>query len=615
MKRTFAFIVVSIAVPAFAQSNSPSPQQQPPRAGETIVVTASQVPESAESTPAAVTVITRQDIDRRAARDVADVLREVPGLTLARSGSPGKQTSLFSRGAASTQTLVLWNGITLNNPYFSGYDWGRFSTAGVEQIEIVRGPYSALYGSEAMGGVVNVLTIPRTSGVHGDFEAGGNGLRNGAVSAAVAGQTLQASAAYERRRDDGFAANDDFSQNSGDVFVRWSPFAALSLGVAARHTSFDVGIPFNTNASGTQLVPSLERRQSGTETQFGVPATVTLGRFITDVTFSQNRRRDDFADPHDPFTTSTSTDARTRRARVTTRVATFAGTIVAGGEEARDTVSDVTNFGPNFVGRRRTARSLFAEDRWSHPIGPESSFELSAGVRRDRFSTFGAQTSPRVAAAFIAGASKVRAAWGRGFRAPSLGELYYPFFGNENLSAESNRSYEVGYDRASGENGLLSLTYFNARYRNLITFDPVTFVSANIGRVRSDGIEAGYQQHAGNAYTAVSYTWLHRNEDEATGQRLARRPKHSGSLTLGWRSGAADTTVTLLRTGAREDAMPVVPFGRITNAGYTTIDANVQYRMSRVTPFVKVENLRNARYDEVAGYAGPRRRVIVGLRF
>ena len=116
---------------------------------EEIIVTASQLPETVESTPAAVTVVTREDIDRHAARDLADVLREVPGLAISRSGSLGKATSLFTRGAASTQTLVMWNGIPINNPYFAGYDWGRFSTAGVEQVEVVRGPFSALYGSEA----------------------------------------------------------------------------------------------------------------------------------------------------------------------------------------------------------------------------------------------------------------------------------------------------------------------------------------------------------------------------------------------------------------------------------------------------------------------------------
>jgi vitamin B12 transporter len=603
--RTFlAFFL--FAVPLFAQQ----------KITDTIVVTASELPETVESTPASVTVIGKDDIDKRAARDVADVLREVPGLFLARSGSPGKQISLFTRGAASTQTLVLWNGIEINNPYFSGYDWGRFSTAGVEQIEVVRGPYSALYGSEAMAGVINVLTTPRASGWRADLESGAHGLRNASLGGAVAGATLQASAAYEHREDDGFAPNDDFRENSANALVRWSPSQSFSLGALVRHTTFDLGIPFNTNAAGDAFVPSPQRRQDGSETQVGIPVTLTFGRVSWEASVSSAKRDENFHDPDDPFgLTTTNTESTTRRARLLARAKTAIGTLVAGGEYERAKVDDVTNFGPNFVDQHRNDKSLLIEDRYARDLSNGTHLELSAGARHDDFDQFGSQTSPRVAAAFVTGGTKWRAAYGRGFRAPSLGELYYPFFGNANLKAERNRSYEVGLDHAIGRDGVLSATYFNSRDRELITFDPVTFVSENIGRVKSDGVELGLVEHLNAAlYTAVSYTYLHRNEDEATGERLLRRPKHSGSIFVGYRVGAFDTNVVVQRSGAREDLLPVVPFSRIVNPGYTTIDVNVQHHGEHVTPFVKVENLRDARYEEVRGYAAPRRRVIFGLR-
>jgi vitamin B12 transporter len=130
-----------------------------------IIVTASALPEEVEATPAAATVVTCEEIEARAARDVADVLREVPGLVVSRTGSQGRATSLFTRGSNSNHTLVLWNGIEITNPYFADYDWGRFSTIGVEQVEVVRGPYSALYGSDAVAGVVNVLTTSHHFGL------------------------------------------------------------------------------------------------------------------------------------------------------------------------------------------------------------------------------------------------------------------------------------------------------------------------------------------------------------------------------------------------------------------------------------------------------------------
>ena len=522
---------------------------------------------------------------------------------------------MFTRGAASTQTLVLWNGIEINNPYFSGYDWGRFSTAGVDRIEIVRGPFSALYGSEAMAGVVNVFTTPRKSALHIDIQRGGEGLQNAMIDGAWVGATSLLSGTYEHRKDDGFDPNDDFSQNTASALAKWMPSQAFSVGIAARHTTYDEGIPFNTNADATALVPSLSRRQDGHETQVSIPIAFTLGRFVNELTFSDSRRRDDFEDPSDPFITASTTDSKTRRAHLTTRFATPIGTLVAGGEYERAVVNDVTNFGPNFEDARRTSRSFFIEDRYSHELGAASRLELSVGARYDKFDVFGSQTSPRAAIAIVAGNDKFRAAYGHGFRAPSLGELYYPFFGNPDLTAERSRSYEIGYDHTLGNDGLFSATYFNSRYKQLITFDPTTFVSENIGRVRSDGAELGLQQRTtANTYAAISYTYLRRNEDEATHEPLLRRPKHSGSLVLGYRSGAIDTNIVVLRSGSRLDTQPIAPFGHVTNAGYTTVDVNLQYRSGKWVPYVKVENATDRKYEEVLGFRSPQRRAIVGLR-
>lgn len=614
MKRALFFILLAVAVPAFSQFTQPS---QPATISDQILVTASDLPESLLSTPASATVLTRSDLERRATLDLADALREVPGLSLARSGSAGKATSLFTRGAASTETLVLFNGIEINNPYFSGYDWGRFSTVGVEQVEVVRGPFSALYGSDAMAGVINVITEPRSSASRADVQIGEKGLRSGALDLSHAGATYRSNLSLERRQDDGFHPNDDFRQNSAHAGWTWTPSASFSLGLNGRHTSYDLGIPFNTNADATALVASPDRRQNGRESQFAVPVTFALVGLTNDLSISESRHGDDFNDPQDPFLTSTTTDSRVRRGRFSTRSGqTFAGTFVAGAEIERAKVSDATNYGPNFTDQHRNGRALFFEDRYSHPFSDATRIELSLGVRHDRYDTFGSQTSPRVAAAFILGSHKIRAAYGRGFRAPSLGELYYPFFGNAALKAEHNRSFELGYDAVFGRNGLLSLTYFNSRARDLITFDPTTFVSENLGRVRSDGLELGLQHSLGaGSYTAISYTYLHRNEDEATGQRLLRRPKNSGSISTGYRSGSFDTSVTLRRSGAREDLLPIAPFTRVANSAFTTIDWNVQMRGQHVTPYVKVENVRNKQYEEVRGYASPGRRVILGLRF
>jgi len=579
---------------------------------EEIVVTASALPEKVDDTPAAVTVITREEIDSRAARDVAEVLREVPGIHMSRTGSPGRATSLFTRGSNSNHTLVLWNGIEITNPYFSGYDWGRFSTVGVEQVEVVRGPYSALYGSDAVAGVVNVLTTSKRNGFRALAEGGDHGLRNGSVSGTYAGTTANVSASFESREDDGFAFNDDFSQNSAGAAVHWNATPTFFAGLSARHTTYDLGIPMNLNAIGDAIVPSPNRRQDGSERQLALPFGQTLGSFSYDVTLAESRRDDTFADPDDGFgLVRTSTESTTRRARLTTRTNTSFGTIVAGGEYEHAEVDDVTNFGPNFTGGERTERSLFVEDRLTRQLGTASRLELSAGLRWDDYETFGSELSPRVALAWIAGSNKVRAAFGEAFRAPAVGELYFPFAGNPELEAERSRSFEVGYDHGSG----LSATLFHSDYDDLIVFDSATFIFQNVGAATARGLELALQRDVTrDVRAALSYTYTD-TEEEGADRPLLRRPQHSGSLFVGYRTGIVDTNLVVLYTGERADVLPVAPFSRANNESYTTFDANVQLDLGRFTPYLRVENITDVEYEEVLGYPSAARRVAVGVRF
>lgn len=608
MKHVLAVVptLFLIAVSAVAQSQTPA-------VSEEIVVTASALPERVDETPATVTVITHEDIETRIARDVSDLLREVPGVTVARIGSAGHQTSIFTRGANAAHTLVMWNGIAINTPFFGGYDWGQFSTSGIEQIEIVRGPYSALYGSDAMAGVVNIRTVPTRSGFQASVEGGGHGLLNAQVAGAHVNGGLTLSGAFESRRDDGFAENDDFDQQSANVALRWMNAAQFSIGLTARYTTYDLGVPTNLNFALDQLVPSLQRRQDGNERQIAIPIEQTLGGMQFELLLAENQREDTLDDPGDPFGPFfQNTDSRTRRARLTVRTKTSLGTIVAGAEGADTTVDDVTNFGPNFLDKERQERSLFVEDRYSRTVGT-SRLELSAGVRYDDYDEFGNETSPRLAAAWISGLNKFHAAYGEAFRAPSVGELYSPFGGNTDLRAERSRSIEAGVSHSFARGGAASLTLFQDKYRDLIT--NAGFTLANVGRARSRGVEVAAQGPVtANVDAGITYTYLD-SEQLDSGLDLLRRPRHSGSAFVSVRHGISELNVVLLRTGQRADILPILPFTRTTSESHTTIDANVQFDLGRFTPYVKLENLTDVEYEEVRGYVSPSRRAVVGVRF
>jgi vitamin B12 transporter len=598
-------------------AEDPSPEVTPESLegsySERLVVTASAIEESLATAPAAAEVITREDIEARHASFVADLLREVPGLQISASGSPGKAASLFTRGANSTQTLVLLDGVELNNPYFSGFNWGSFPTTGVERVEIVRGPYSALYGSDAMAGVVNVRTDAKWTGLLLNAAAGENGLLDGQLEGAWSSGSWRFAGAVSHRDDDGFADNDDFSQNVGTTSARWAS-GGMSLALRARFEEYDLGIPQNTNAAGDALVPSPNRRQDGHSFQLTLPFAHDLGRFAYEMTLSRMESEDNFEDPDDPYGFNFSeTDSETARAHLLTTTRTQFGTLLAGGELERAEVDDVTSYGVNLDDSTRDSTSLFAEWRSGHDFGA-SRLEVSAGVRADDFDTFGSETSPRLALALVGSRYKFRAAWGEGFRAPSIGELYFPFFGNEELDPERSTSWEVGTDIGLGR-GTLSVTWFDNDFDNLIVFDNATSRFGNTGAATTSGLETGFRAPLGRGFSAnVSYTWLD-TEQKQTGEALLRRPEHSGSAGLWWAAGRVSTGLVVTYGGDRDDVRPVFPFDRLVNEAYTVGKLSAEWDLGAFRPYVAVENVWDEEYEEVAGFASPGRRALIGVRY
>ena len=602
MKQFLSFFLFLFTTTAFAQLPTE------------IIVTASALPEQVDETPAAATVVTKSDIEKREARDVTDVLREVPGLTVSRTGSPGKATSLFVRGGSSKQALVLWNGVEMNNAYHSAYNFGQLSTAGVEKVEIVRGPFSALYGSDAVSGVINVLTTPSGDAAAADLEAGEHGLMNAMGHGSLARDRWSAHATLERREDDGFAPNDDFSSTSLLGGLHFDPRSNVSLGLLARYSSYDLGIPRNVNGLGTAFVPTLRRREEGWESQVAIPLQITAGSMTYSLRLTENHRSDDYADPDGAFgPEEASTEAVTRAATASVRATTSLGTISLGGEYENANVDHTDTFGLNVDSRDRDSRSFFVEDRVSMAMKSGASFEIAAGLRHDHFDTFGSELSPRLAAAWVRNGHKVRAAYGQGFRAPAIGELYSPFFGFEGLNPERSRSFEVGYDRYF-TSGSFTASFFDSDYDDLIFYDLVAGHYGNINAATSRGIELGATHRTGALTASMSYTYLD-TEDESTGERLLRRPRHSGSLALGYDFASLTAMLVLQHAGSRADITDLFPYGTVTNDARTTVDVTLRWVAGAFVPYVKVENLTDERYEEVFGYPSAPRRFVGGVRY
>ena len=607
MKHLITAVLLFSPLSAFSQTVAISDE---------IVVTAAAVTETVETTPAAVTVITRDQIEDREARDIADLLREVPGVIVSRTGSGGKVASTFIRGGSTKQALILWNGVELNNAYFSAYNFGQLATVGVERVEVVRGPFSALYGADAVSGVINVLSAPQVSGFTADFEGGEHGLRNGAFAGAFASDLVTLHASVENRRDDGFEANDHFSSDSAAAGIEYRPIRGLALGLLARRSEYDLGIPRNANGDFTAFIPTPNRGEEGTESQISIPIRYEARGFRYELRLAENRRDDRFDDPDAPFGAefaSTEAQARTGRATIQSPL-TRAGTITVGAEVERARAGHADSYGLNVDTRERNSESLFVEDRLSLRSGTSGSIEVTAGVRYDKFDSFGSELSPRVAAAWVRGASKWRVAYGEGFRAPAIGELYIPFFGNPDLDAERSRSIEAGFDHFLSGESMFSLTAFDSEYEQLISYDVAISRFGNIESASARGFELGFTGRVLALSTSVGYTWLDARDD-ATGDRLLRRPEHSGSIALGYDADRISTQLVVIHSGARADITDLLPFGRVSNRAYTTADVTLGYDLGPVRPYLKIENALDEQYEEVFGYASARRRLIAGVRY
>lgn len=590
---SFFVLGVSLSLPLGAQQ---------PTFSETVVVTASGEEESLDATAAAVTVLDQEEITRSREASLAALLRRSSGVTVLRSGLDGGVTSLFSRGTNSTHTLLLFEGIRLNDPYFGGYDWSLPLTAGVGRLELVRGPYSALYGADALGGVVQ-LFAPQGSGSSWQvFGEAGSGRWQRYQAGVTLGTAKWDMAVHGvERRGTGELVNDDFWGKAFTFSAGVRPGEGSRLGVLVRASRSRTEIPF----SGAQATP--HRVTAAEETLLGLPWRFQLSPTLqVEGHLARVEGNLSFRDPDDPWGyTAADTTKESWQGRVALRARFGRHRVQLGGEWRQDEVTAGSSLGPALTEKKQTIRSLFLQDRLS--LGKSS--ELTAGLRWDRAGVW-EELSPRVTWSVPLASGRVWVAIGKGFRAPSLGELYYPYSGNPSLQPERSRSVEVGASQTLGP-WLLQLVPFANRITNLVDFDYTTWRFNNIAESRQKGVELSAERR--QQHRLVRLAGMYLEAEDGAGRRLLRRPQWSGSFTLGetWPWGTGE--LSLLYVGRRPDLDPVT-FARVEQGGFFTANLAAQLAISDLfSVTVRVENLADRAYQEVRGYPAPGRRVFVGL--
>jgi TonB-dependent vitamin B12 receptor len=601
-------VLVLSVLPAAAQTAVPP---YPAAFADNITVTATGIATQAFEVPVPTTVISKKEMDDSQSENVAELLKRVPGLTVMRSGDEGKVASVFTRGTESDQTLVLFDGVRLNSPYVGGYDLGLLATSGLERVEVARGPYSALWGADAIGGVVNVIPRVGLGGFSATLfgEGGETGWQRYQGDITLGGKRFGLYLSGLHREGDGELDNSDFETDQQLLDVGWSWSDGSRLAVVAQNLETETGIPFVTPGQ-----PTPDRRQFSDERLVAVPIRWAIGKVWTlELTLSEVTREFRFSDPDDPFgLTDSRTDADTRQARFSSHHALAKHTFTWGGEWREDEVTDVSTLGTNLDGRSADVTSGFVQDVWR----AGDKVRLILGVRWDDTEDWGSETSPRAHFGWMLSDSiEMRFGYGQAFRQPSLGELYFPLSGNPDLRPETSESYEIGFVTTQ-RNGAdrWQLNVFSTDLEDLIQFDFVDYTNRNITSAEILGVELALESALTSDFTQLlQVTWL--DTEDATGESLLRRPEWSGAYTLTgsfWNRVRGDLTVMYL--GSRWDVDPTT-FERVEVGGFATVDLALAWQVLDVLELtVRAVNLLDRDYQAVRGYPAPSRRFMGGFR-
>ena len=629
-------LVSCCAIGAVAQDTDAQASRREP----VIVVTANRTAQPIDRVGQSITVLDSAEIERRQTQSVADVLRTVPGVSIARNGGIGTSTSVLIRSAESDQTVALVDGIKLNDPSSpgGGFNFGNLLIGNIERIEVLRGPSSVLWGSQAIGGVINMITRQPTEELAVNLR-GEYGYRDtGQIVGNVSGKAgpLSASLGGGYFRTDGISA---FSEARGgtehDGYENYGANGNFNLAltdwltVDARGWYSEGRV--NIDGFPAPLFAFADVNEESRTREFvgytGVNAAFFDGRFRNRLgyAYTDTRRRSIALDgvPAETF----AGHGRNERIEYQGIFDLSDGWQLTGGLERETSRFSSSSFGAVPSTGRARIDSVYAQ----LVASPVRDLTLTAGLRHDDHNRFGGATTFGASGVYaIAGTgTTLRASYAEGFKAPSLFQLQSDF-GNQQLQPERSKGWDAGITQSLVEGRLqASATYFRRNSDDLIVFvscvAPLTGICAgrpsgtydNVSKARAEGVEIGLAMQPVDALRLqANYTYTdatNRSPGNANfGRQLVRRPQHSVIALIDYRWGfGLETGVTLTHVGAS--------FDNASNArkveGYVLADLRASFPATdRIALYGRVENLFDERYETVFRYGSPGRAGYLGVR-
>lgn len=617
-----------------------------------VVVTATRIPTPADLVPVAITVISGAELREQGVLTVFDALRAVPGAAVVQTGSFGGQTSLFLRGGQSDYVKVLVDGVPVNQPG-GAFDFANLSPDNIDRIEVLRGPASVLYGSDAVTGVVQIFTRRGigTARAEASVRGGTYGTLIEDAQASGGSEAASYSVAVSRFTSDGvYAFNNHYGSTVVSGLVQVAPDDRTDATVSIRYD--DNVYHFPTNGAGTPVDHNQFNYESGPTVGLDVGRALTQrleARLLLALNESDGGfdNRPDSAGDTLGFYGDQSLD-HLRRASADLRADLRLGgaTMLTGGgafelESERSFDASQSQFGnaTDQVAVRRRNAAYYAQA----VTDVAGRVALTAGVRLEDNERFGTFVTYRVGAAYrLATGTRLRASAGNGFREPSFFENYATGFvtGNPNLRPEHSRSWEVGVEQAlAAGRATLSAGFFDQRFVDLIDYNPSALAGApnyaNVAGATANGVELGVRLvPLGPITLEACYTYLHTAVTNpgfdsssgaglAAGQPLTRRPRDSARLDVGYRArdrGTLSLAVTYVGDRADQD-FSTFPFRRVTLPAYTRVDVAgvldvLQPRVSvpGLALTARVENVFDRAYQEVRNFPARRRTLLFGGR-
>lgn len=604
-------LALSAAFPAIAQNTSAGTLQD-------VVVTASRNPQLLSATSAHTTLITRDDIEKSNATDLVSLLQLEAGLQRSQNGGIGSTSTIFMRGLPALDTLVLIDGVPQNKQDASGsVSLEHLMLDNVERVEIVRGNVSAIYGSGAIGGVIQIFTRApeKGSSARVALEVGPRNTAKLAGQASFAAGDTSLTAGFSRLTTDGFSAINNAQQSGAnpdnDGYQNVSANASLTQRISKDH---QFGVQFLQSDAKLQYDVNAAPQDVNSSTSVMNQATVftdnMFGSWRSRLSYSEQTEKNMYISRGAFYVGDDGFNTRVNVLRWVNTVPIGSDWLGTAGFEEQNQHADTTTSDPASIpftfGKERNTHALFAGLEGC--FGPAT---LQLNVRSDFVGDLQKDTGYLGAGYSFTDAIKVTASTSTAFNAPPLGYLYDPISGNPLLKPEQAQSNEVGVQYASGSQ-LLRATYFDTRVQDQLEYDFNTSVFNNISRARSTGVELSYKGKVGAADLRASLTQQNpTNED--TGLTLARRAKSLASLGVSrqyaaWRVGAdwryVGESVDSYASGAPKNTL----------AAYSVLDASVSYRYSSQVQFTsRIDNLTDEKYQTVYGYNQQPLSVYVGV--